>query len=715
MRLLVPRALATVALALAPALAACGDPPADSFTRPVGDGSVGDGGDAGFVGREETGAPDPTLGGPCTDDAQCDDGIACTFQRCDHDVGRCRYTPDDAQCDDGIYCNGREVCVVRRGCAPGGVVACDDGTPCTLDRCVESTKACVHEPRDADGDGQPDDRCVTGKDCDDADPLVSNSASEICGNGKDDNCNGAVDEVGCVTPEGDTCASPVALGASGSYLLSTRAAARDYTSGCSLPGGGITGRDVVARFTVPAGTNADAELWVSGGFAQVSAAVQRTCGSAVTEITCNSGGAGVPARVRARDLSPGDYFVVVTTEGETSVDLSLDLGPVVPKATNETCGNGAPLTPDVPVTVSIVDAAKELPTACALATGELTYSFTLASPADVRIFASTLKGGGSPVVSLRNSTCVGQGDELRCRTGAVPPLYARNLPAGTYIVGVGGTAALDANLLLKTYPPTSAPADQTCATAPPATVNGTLNFTLVDHEDAIKDECLAGWPNAAFALPLAQASDVLLVARFAGTGSGSVSMGTPTCDATARIACSVSSTPSHSRLRNVPAGDYRVVVGDTTGQAASLSTFVRPTVAPTAVSGAEACASAVDIPEGGGFFTGDTSNANADFDMACDAPGQSGGGAADQVLRLVLTQRRRVVFSMEGSSYTTILDVRSGPTCPGVPLQDACYVGYTGLRSFLDRFLDPGTYWVFVDGYAGSKGAWNLDVHTTPP
>jgi hypothetical protein len=29
--------------------------------------------------------------------------------------------------------------------------------------------------------------------------------------------------------------------------------------------------------------------------------------------------------------------------------------------------------------------------------------------------------------------------------------------------------------------------------------------------------------------------------------------------------------------------------------------------------------------------------------------------------------------------------------------------------------MQPGQYWVMVDGYDGAKGAWNLDVRVLPP
>src|SRR5215831_15898955 len=130
---------------------------------------------------------DPTLGGPCNDDGQCNDMLDCTFDRCDMALHRCRFTPDDSKCQDGVYCNGIERCDNQNGCVAGEPIGCDDQDVCTIDSCDEKTHACLHAPRDADGDGDPDWHCPGGGDCDDNDPTVSSKLPEVCANGKDDN------------------------------------------------------------------------------------------------------------------------------------------------------------------------------------------------------------------------------------------------------------------------------------------------------------------------------------------------------------------------------------------------------------------------------------------------------------------------------------------------------------------------------------------------
>ncbi len=61
---------------------------------------------------------------PCVADADCDDGDPCTVERCSG--GRCTVPPS---CDDGNPCNGVETCRPEAGGCVAGVPA-PDGTPC---------------------------------------------------------------------------------------------------------------------------------------------------------------------------------------------------------------------------------------------------------------------------------------------------------------------------------------------------------------------------------------------------------------------------------------------------------------------------------------------------------------------------------------------------------------------------------------------------------
>ena len=90
----------------------------------------------------------------CRSDADCKHGRVCVDGECQGDAGGCR---SDEDCPAGQHCYDLS-CVV-----------CD-----------------------ADGDGSFGSQCA-GDDCDDGDPAVNPDARELCGDGLDNDCDGATD------------------------------------------------------------------------------------------------------------------------------------------------------------------------------------------------------------------------------------------------------------------------------------------------------------------------------------------------------------------------------------------------------------------------------------------------------------------------------------------------------------------------------------------
>jgi hypothetical protein len=726
-RAAVGRSLALCILVSLP-LAACGDHSAASpFVTDAGEaGETGDASDVDGSLNVGMDAGDPTLGGPCSDDGQCDDGFACTTDTCDMTLLRCRHSPDDSSCDDGVYCNGAEVCDPKLGCQAGAPVSCTDNDSCTIDTCVEKDHSCLHAPRDADGDGDPVWNCPGGGDCDDNDPTVSSKVAEICGNGKDDNCNGEIDEMPCVAPAYDTCADPLLVSESGLTSLSTTATAFDYPTTCAPSGQNF--RDVVVALSVPAGPAQDIDVVAQSDATQVSLGTAQTCGDPASASCAPSvvSSSGSLSRMHFYSLAPGNYPLYVAANKETEVDLSVTFSAASTEASNETCGTAAPLVPGTPVTVALVDAKPDLTSACySDETGDLVYDFTLDVAQDVRVFANPLDSYGVPELSLRNSRCSAASDELTCRVGTPASLFARALPAGQYFVSVASTGPSDINLQLEESAPTTPPADEGCASPPALVLADTVDLDLSDHADAVNLGCLPGAPDSTHSLTLTQASDVLLEGASSNNDTVAVSLGEANCAAATRLACGLStSTPvsatqvftsaARARAYGVPPGTYRAVAESAAGNPVSLTAFARPAQPTTLVAFADDCSAPFEIPATGGHFQGNTANANPDYDAGCDIGNQAPGGAPDQMLHLKLAAKSRVVLDMAGSNYSTMLSVRTGATCPGTEVPLGCAAGYVPDRSFLDLDLDSGDYYVQVDGYAGDSGAWSLDVYVAP-
>jgi hypothetical protein len=168
--------------------------------------------------------------------------------------------------------------------------------------------------------------------------------------------------------------------------------------------------------------------------------------------------------------------------------------------------------------------------------------------------------------------------------------------------------------------------------------------------------------------------------------------------------------PLRTIARGIGPGSLRAVVETEQGNPASLTAFRRPAQQTVLVHRADDCDGPLEIPETGGRFEGNTSNAFADFEASCDYGGQPAGGAPDQLLVFTLSVPRRIVFDLSGSDYDTLLVVRDDSLCPGNEIPGTCRPGYEASRSFLDVNLDAGTYTLQIDGYNGANGAWTLEV-----
>lgn len=715
----------SAALLLAAFLVGCGSTAAPSPFAALDAGVDGDAAIAEAAAADH--APDMDVevdeggtlwGGPCADDTACDDHLDCTRDECDRAAGLCHFVPDDTRCDNGRYCDGIERCDARVGCAAGVPEACSDGLSCTIDQCVEATRSCEHLPRDADGDGDPDGHCSDGHDCDDSDPLVSSLASEICDNGKDDDCDGQVDEDDCQRPAHDTCLAPLLVGAPGTYALSTKAAGLDYAGTCT-PQDAPALRDVIAAITVPDGPPRDVDVVAVASAGHLAIGLASVCGNPATELSCGAGasatGGGTVARIRGRALPPGNYPLYVWSDQDGTITLHVTFEDPVPKPANETCATAISLPEGTDATVELVDAAHDLASGCAQETGDLVWSFSVDETQDVHVRAASLDGDGTPSLSLRTGACTDLADELVCSNAPTSSLFWRALPPGTYFLAVSATAPTVVTFRWESTAPTVKPADESCDGAPHLDANQTKDVDLSAHTDDIKLGCVGGFVDAAYALSLDETSDVLLVERISEDDSGAIELALPACKAPSdMLACGVGATsPVRASRKSVPAGEYRVVVEGELGNPATVTAFVRKSVAPTLVAFADTCDDAFAVPEGGGLFQGNTSNANADYGAGCDSGGGDAAGAPDQILQLTLHDRKRVVLDMSGSSYITLLDVRS--VCAGKELLLGCSVGYSTNRSYFDQVLEPGTYFLQIDGFSGESGPWILDARVVDP
>ena len=184
-------------------------------------------------------------------------------------------------------------------CAGG----CNDGLACTTDRCVMGV--CESTTVDGDGDGQISTEC-TGLDCNDSNGRVFSGAPEVCGDSIDNNCDGSVDE-GCAPPDNCASAQRVTLtGGRATVTGDTTGLMANYVTPCAS---WRRNPDAVYRIDVPAGV--DLRIETSGSVDAVLA-VSTTCG-AFESAQCNDDSTHEDTNARVwLHNAPGTWYVLVT-------------------------------------------------------------------------------------------------------------------------------------------------------------------------------------------------------------------------------------------------------------------------------------------------------------------------------------------------------------------------------------------------------------------
>ena len=173
-----------------------------------------------------------------------------------------------------------------------------------------------------------------------------------------------------------------------------------------------------------------------------------------------------------------------------------------------------------------------------------------------------------------------------------------------------------------------------------------------------------------------------------------------------------------SRLRNVAAGDYFIVVDSRSAAAVTIKVDTFPPSATTPVEGNEDCQRAFDVPLTGGVFTGDTRALLGNYGAgpACGANTPS----PDAVYRLVLPETRRVVVTLDPSFDGVLHRMRDDRPAElaCMPWQaDYCRdAAGIGIQEMFVDTLGAGTYYYVVDGVRDTNaGFYTLDFAITPP
>ncbi len=152
-------------------------------------------------------------------------------------------------------------------------------------------------------------------------------------------------------------------------------------------------------------------------------------------------------------------------------------------------------------------------------------------------------------------------------------------------------------------------------------------------------------------------------------------------------------------------GEY--VVAAWTGGQPTRGSDVTATGATPQTGGGTCDAPGVLVP--GQTYVGDTQDGRANEEGTC-----GNTNARELVYRLDIPTRQRVSIDVR-AQYDSVLYLRKGE-CSDTDAEVECNDDAPGggRRSKIDRVLEPGAYFVFVDGYGEEEGAFRMTVRTEP-
>ncbi|MCB9611465.1 MAG: hypothetical protein H6721_31040 [Sandaracinus sp.] len=219
--------------------------------------------------------------------------------------------------------------------------------------------------------------------------------------------------------------------------------------------------------------------------------------------------------------------------------------------------------------------------------------------------------------------------------------------------------------------------------------------------------------DSVFAFTLTEAQDVQIVLEVDGANGGVALRDFADCaTAESDTYCAAAGPVSTLRARDLPAGDYALVVK--TSSAATFTLTVDLSAA-TPVLPVDVCdEDTVDI-SAGGTFMGVFGDVDDDYVVQC-RPTTGTGSRKDAVYRFTLTEPRDVhlvarTFQSSSTRPTTYLSLARD--CADVSSTLACLVRPE--PEITRRSLEAGTYFVMIESNATSPLRWELDATFTEP
>ncbi|MFN7131715.1 MAG: hypothetical protein ACK4N5_06505, partial [Myxococcales bacterium] len=449
-------------------------------------------------------------------------------------------------------------------------------------------------------------------------------------------------------------------------------------------------------------------------------------GNATSELACAEGAAGVGTLTVER-LPAGEWFLWVDSDASAGGRFSLTVELSAPGAgpANENCVVPEPLVFDgagkAQVSSTLKGALSHAKASCGGSSGgDVVYRFTTTAEQHLVAKLSGLDADASPVVHLRKS-CGDRATEVACGTKA--GFEVNVLPPGEWFVWVAESWSASYQgpftLELQLGPPRHPPANDVCAGATPlsfaagaATVNGSTRLAT----PSTTSSCGSSGADVVYGFTtLGERSVTLTVTPSTGsTGFEPVVFLRTDCNqagAVAEKACGTfANGKAAARADTLPAGTYFVWVSNDGGPGGDFSLRVE-LADPVAPVGNDTC------PGMPVTFTNDRAVLTGSTELATHAATSAvcGGQGPDHVYAITLPTRSSLEAGITSLTpgFTPVLYLRK--VCGSAVRTDEldCASAYDR-RYVAAGSLEAGTYFLWIDGYGGSRGEYRAEVVRGP-
>ncbi|HEY1960324.1 MAG TPA: hypothetical protein VGH28_32160 [Polyangiaceae bacterium] len=518
------------------------------------------------------------------------------------------------------------------------------------------------------------------------------------------------------------CASPIPI-SSGVITGNTERGESNNECTTDSPGcsAASNGKELVYRLDVPSEKRLMIEL--DAHYDAILYVRKDDCSSQDAEVKCDDDDNGNQQRSRIDTvLDPGTYYVFVDSFNQAAGGFRMNVTLQDVPQLADVCRGARPLTAGTVQNGTTRNAFDLAQGSCAGGTPgpDIPYKLDVGQKMRARITMESTDF--VPNVYVRR-TCADDRSEIACSTSGMQAntqaVFVGMLDPGSYTVfadssqdNADGQYTLEAELAPEGG--TGGTGDG-CSDAIPLASSTTASGDTFDVKDDVSGTCTAaGAPDVVYRIDLPHRSRVR-AAFDAEEGKtdhqrGHVIVLQKTCgDRSTELACA----PSLDQV--LAPGTYYLAVDGATPS--SFGKFEMHYDVQDVSAQETACKSAPGIASGQ-TVNGTTHGVANRFETSCGGDSRF-GVSGDQVYRIVVAQRSTVTIQLSTPTWDGVLALRKACIDPsGSSGTHAAEVACNNdsddsHHSRITTALDPGTYYVIVDGYRGQDGAFSLSYTAT--